>query len=287
MNYFHEPVTSLDAFAHSVNDTRQREQLSLSSARTTRIPAMGNCSKDPNSIRTDDRQVTETGTKMEPVAVSEGHALSGCDPDLRLHRRRTHFSTEQMQVLESYFARNRYPDMATREEIAMFLGLLEKQVRVWFKNRRAKWRKRDCKVADIKNGYGTPYGILPSQLDPVAESIYGNYNPYNGLLRKTATALNSPNFSWSFNTGHGSAPLTAPNQNFGFNPSAQYVADTQSNRGSIPSNYQGYIGHAQSYHFQAPYPNGMADVKPAIQKSNIGFSQMGQETKLPSCAYAV
>ena len=59
--------------------------------------------------------------------------------------------------MQCQFAHNRYPDMSTREEIAVYTQLTEPKVRVWFKNRRAKWRKREKHQPPIN--FDNPYGI--------------------------------------------------------------------------------------------------------------------------------
>lgn len=48
----------------------------------------------------------------------------------KVRRQRTHFTSQQLQELETLFSRNRYPDMATREEIAMWTNLSEPRIRV-------------------------------------------------------------------------------------------------------------------------------------------------------------
>ena len=53
-----------------------------------------------------------------------------CGIDHRLRRQRTHFTVNQLQKLEACFARNRYPDMAMREDIAQWTALTESRVRV-------------------------------------------------------------------------------------------------------------------------------------------------------------
>ncbi|XP_054159415.1 hematopoietically-expressed homeobox protein hhex-like [Oppia nitens] len=57
------------------------------------------------------------------------------------------FTCQQLQTLEKRFGQQKYLSPDERKTIASQLALSERQIKTWFQNRRAKWRR--CKQLSV------------------------------------------------------------------------------------------------------------------------------------------
>lgn len=108
-------------------------------------------------------------------------------------RRRTAFTSEQLLELEREFHAKKYLSLTERSQIATSLRLSEVQVKIWFQNRRAKWKR-------VKAGL-TTHGLARN-----------NNVGVNGLVRGAgggAVGLNC-GVNGGANGGSGSSKIVVP-----------------------------------------------------------------------------
>ncbi|NXK82877.1 NKX12 protein, partial [Amazona guildingii] len=82
------------------------------------------------------------GAAEEPGSPRGGRrrrAEPGCG---KPRRARTAFTYEQLVALENKFRATRYLSVCERLSLALSLSLTETQVKIWFQNRRTKWKKQ-------------------------------------------------------------------------------------------------------------------------------------------------
>ncbi|OCT69924.1 NK1 transcription factor-related protein 2 [Xenopus laevis] len=98
-------------------------------------------------------QANELPEKEENQQTQNLPSATNCKP----RRARTAFTYEQLVALESRFRSNRYLSVCERLSLALTLHLTETQVKIWFQNRRTKWKKQqpagnlEGRVCSIQN----------------------------------------------------------------------------------------------------------------------------------------
>merc|ERR1719220_1592092 len=88
------------------------------------------------------------------------------DKDGKKKHTRPTFSGQQIFALEKTFEQTKYLAGPERAKLAYALGMSESQVKVWFQNRRTKWRKRHAaEMAHAKKRQDTSKNDSESEED--------------------------------------------------------------------------------------------------------------------------
>ncbi|XP_013413513.1 homeobox protein DBX1-A [Lingula anatina] len=78
--------------------------------------------------------------------------------------RRAVFSDAQRKGLEKMFQKQKYISKPDRKKLAAKLGLKDSQVKIWFQNRRMKWR--NSKERELMSAGGTREATIPTRNNP-------------------------------------------------------------------------------------------------------------------------
>ena len=127
-------------------------------------------------------------------------------------RARTAFTYEQLVSLENKFKTTRYLSVCERLNLALTLNLTETQVKIWFQNRRTKWKKQnpglDVNCGNLPSPGPAPGCSYPSLFPPGPPPSDLYYpHPAFPFLAAAAAGLPAPPTSLASLLMHHSVPL--------------------------------------------------------------------------------
>ncbi|XP_049782760.1 homeobox protein GBX-2-like [Schistocerca cancellata] len=104
------------------------------------------------------------GTSVADRRGDIQHAAVGSS---KSRRRRTAFTSDQLLELEREFHAKKYLSLTERSQIAAALNLSEVQVKIWFQNRRAKWKRVKAGLTSGAGSRTTGAGPAPKIVVPI------------------------------------------------------------------------------------------------------------------------
>ncbi|XP_034041057.1 NK1 transcription factor related 2-like,a [Thalassophryne amazonica] len=110
-------------------------------------------------------------------------------------RARTAFTYEQLVALENKFRATRYLSVCERLNLALSLSLTETQVKIWFQNRRTKWKKQNPGAdSTLQTGSSSMVGVSSNPAtcgsSPTSfHQTFSNFSSGNVIQFHTAGAV--------------------------------------------------------------------------------------------------
>ena len=113
-------------------------------------------------------------------------------------RKRTAFTTTQVKELEGEFRRSKYLTISRRTELSKSLKLTETQIKIWFQNRRTKWKRKIAAEMEFSvRSSGNVYGPHHPGIHHCNQHCHpGNNMPYNYCQSGFSPVLCHPQLSY-------------------------------------------------------------------------------------------
>ncbi|KAG7163192.1 Homeobox protein Hox-A4-like [Homarus americanus] len=177
-NYLTQQISSRNVSTYSDGFVSEEGEIQSNSEQLTRIPP------DPAPTYN-----TPSNPSLRPITINPLHGhVDGAESlfanvrfshGFEYKRKRTAFTRHMILELEKEFLLNQYLTGGRKKDIALRLRLPEQQVKIWFQNRRQKWKKAHKQTkSDDNSKEPASDQSLPSQTQGAQAQLPGQHHQH-------------------------------------------------------------------------------------------------------------
>ncbi|XP_056645656.1 homeobox protein ceh-30 [Diorhabda sublineata] len=141
----------------------------------------------------DIKSTTETQPIVTLTKIEVDPSPEDVESKNKKKKARTTFTGRQIFELEKQFEMKKYLSSSERSEMAKLLNVTETQVKIWFQNRRTKWKKNDnvsnIEVAEHKNITSKPEELRTRTKSNINHSQSSNSSIESDTKSSVASAI--------------------------------------------------------------------------------------------------